>query len=143
MAGSALELLLTTLTAPVMMLLHSRFVAEVMLGRNSGWGPQRRAGDGEPFADVLRAHGVHTVVGILLAGIVGWNSPAALAWLAPVVVGLVLAAPLSWLGGLEAAGAALRRRGLLRVPEEGEPPAVVRAVGSPRCDAERSHGGRS
>jgi len=130
-AGTVLEIGLTTLMAPVMMLLHSRFVAEVLLGRSSGWGPQRRAGDGEPFVDVLRVHLGHTLVGIVAAGVVGWTSPTALQWLAPVVLGLVLAAPLSWLGGRVAAGEVLRRLGLFRVPEEAAPPAVV-------VEAERS-----
>lgn len=128
LVSTVLEIVLTTLAAPVMMLLHSRFVAEILMGRSSGWGPQRRDGDSEPFRQILRVHAGHTLVGIGVAAGVGWMSLEALAWLAPIVAGLVLAAPLSWLTGSTAAGAILHWLGLFRVPEEGDPPAVVRAV---------------
>ncbi|MEQ8817842.1 MAG: glucans biosynthesis glucosyltransferase MdoH [Thalassobaculum sp.] len=126
--GTLLEIVVTTLVAPVMMLLHSRFVAEILAGRNSGWGPQRRDGDGEPFGQVLRVHAVHTLVGIAAALAVAFVSLEALAWLAPIVVGLTLAVPVSWLSGRESAGQWLHRLGLFRVPEEADPPAVVAAV---------------
>src|SRR3546814_11134236 len=43
-----LELVVTTLVAPVMMLLPSRFVAAHLLRRRSLWGPPPRDGDGRP-----------------------------------------------------------------------------------------------
>jgi membrane glycosyltransferase len=127
-ASTVLEIVVTTLLAPVMMLLHTRFVLEILMGRSSGWGPQRRDGEGEPFAQILRVHAVHTVVGIAVAAGVGWISLEALAWLAPIIVGLTLAIPVSWLSGRESAGAFLRWVGLFRVPEEADPPAIVAAV---------------
>jgi membrane glycosyltransferase len=123
-----LELIVTTLIAPVMMLLHSRFVVDIILGRSSGWGPQRRGGDGEPFGQIVRVHAVHTLLGIAVAVGVGWVSVEALTWLAPIVIGLLLAIPMSWLSGRDSVGAILNWLGLFRTPEEGEPPAIVTAL---------------
>ncbi|MEQ8397280.1 glucans biosynthesis glucosyltransferase MdoH [Thalassobaculum sp.] len=123
-----LELVVTTLIAPVMMLLHSRFVLDIVLGRSSGWGPQRRGGDGEPFGQIVRVHAVHTLLGIAVVAGVGWVSVEALTWLAPIVLGLILAVPVSWLSGRDSVGAILRWLGLFRTPEEGEPPAIVMAL---------------
>ncbi len=129
LAGSTLlELILTTLVAPVMMLLHTRFVVEILIGRSSGWGAQRRDGDGEPFRQILRVHWLHTLLGVAVAVGVGWVSLEALAWLAPIIVGLLLAIPVSWLSGRESAGSFLYWIGLFRVPEEADPPAIVTAL---------------
>ncbi len=139
--STVLEIVLTTLVAPVMMLLHSRFVAEILAGRSSGWGPQRRDGDGEALGQVLRVHWAHTLVGITAALAVGVVSLEALAWLAPIVIGLALAVPVSWLSGRESAGAWLYRRGLFRVPEEADPPGVVAAVGRELGEGTRTGAG--
>lgn len=126
--STLLEIVLTTLIAPVMMLLHSRFVAEILMGRSSGWGPQRRDGDSEPIRQILQAHAGHTLIGLVAAAGIGWMSLEALAWLAPIVIGLILAVPVSWLSGSTAAGAVLRWLRLFLIPEEGDPPMVLRAV---------------
>jgi len=126
--GSLVELVITTLVAPVMMLIHTRFVGEILLGRSSGWGPQRRDGDGEPIGQILRVHTGHTVIGLATAIGVGALSLEALAWLAPIILGLVLAIPVSWLSGRRSMGTATRFLGLFRVPEEVVSPAVVQAL---------------
>lgn len=136
LASTLLELIITTLVAPVMMLLHSRFVAEILLGRSSGWGPQRRDGEGEPLGQVARVHAVHTLLGVAVALGVGTMSLEALAWLAPIVVGLMLSIPVSWLSGRPSVGGFLRWIGLFSVPEEADPPAIVTAV-----DHELAQGG--
>ena len=46
-------------------------------------------------------------------------------WMSPTILGLLLAIPLSWLSGQLAAGLALKRLGLLRTPEEFEPPPIA------------------
>jgi membrane glycosyltransferase len=68
------------------------------------------------------------VAGVALAGAATSISWAMLAWLAPAVVGMVLAAPLSKLVASGDVGRAIRRTGLLRTPEETTTPAVARSV---------------
>ena len=73
-------------------------------------------------------HWLHTLLGVAVAVGVGWVSLEALAWLAPIIVGLLLAIPVSWLSGRESAGSFLYWIGLFRVPEEADPPAIVTAL---------------
>jgi membrane glycosyltransferase len=61
-------------------------------------------------------------------------SPGLLAWLSPVVLGLVLAIPMSAITGRQGLGKAVRRLGLLMTPEEIEPPAVVRRANELTCE---------
>lgn len=126
MVGSTLlELLLSALYAPVLMLMQSRSVAEVLLGRDSGWSSQRRAEGQGSWAEAWRIHWGHTVAGILLAGLFAWLAPPLLPWLSPVLAGMLLAIPLSRLSGSTGLGRALARTGLLCTPEEEQPPAIV------------------
>jgi membrane glycosyltransferase len=120
------ELALSSLTAPVMMLMQSADVIGIMTGRDSGWKAQRRDDGSIPFRVVARHHRTHTLCGVALAVAAYAVSPVLLAWLAPVVFGLVLAIPVSALSGRQALGQAVRRLGLLATPEEIDPPAVLR-----------------
>ena len=52
-------------------------------------------------------------------------SPVLLAWIAPVVLGLVLAIPISVVTGWPELGKAVGRLGLLATPEEIEPPTQI------------------
>jgi membrane glycosyltransferase len=52
-------------------------------------------------------------------------SPPFLLWMSPVILGLVLAIPLSAVTGQPVWGRAFRRWGLLVTPEETAPPAVL------------------
>jgi membrane glycosyltransferase len=59
-------------------------------------------------------------------GVGAWLvSPWLLAWMSPVVLGLALAIPLAALTARRGAGLGLRRLGLLRTPEETQPPDIL------------------
>ena len=98
----------------------------IVTGRDAGWKAQRRDDGSIPLREVARRHRTHTFCGVVLAVAAYAVSPALLAWLAPVVLGLVLAIPVSAVTGRQALGKAVRRLGLLATPEEIEPPAVLR-----------------
>lgn len=123
--STLLEMVYSTLTAPVMMLLHTRFVGEILAGASSGWKPGKRTGEQAAIADVLRAHGGHMLIGLVSAVAIGWASLEALAVASPVIAGLVLSAPLTWAGSSPALGAALGRCRLFLIPEETNPPKVL------------------
>jgi membrane glycosyltransferase len=120
------EIVLSSLIAPVMMLMQSAEVMGIVTGRDVGWKAQRRDDGTIPFRAVARHHRAHTLFGMLLAVAAYTVSPELLAWLAPVVLGLVLAIPVSAVTGWQELGKAVRRLGLLATPEEIEPPAVLR-----------------
>jgi membrane glycosyltransferase len=119
------EIVLSSLIAPVMMLMQSAAVMGIVTGRDTGWKAQRRDDGSIPFRVVARRHRLHTLFGVVLAGAAYAVSPVALAWMAPVVLGLVLAIPVSAITGWQSVGMAVRRLGLLWTPEEIDPPAVV------------------
>ncbi|MGL4975016.1 MAG: glucans biosynthesis glucosyltransferase MdoH, partial [Bosea sp. (in: a-proteobacteria)] len=98
---------------------------EILLGRDTGWNPQRRDDGSIPLSDIIRRHKVHTILGVI-AGISAFMIATSLfAWMSPTILGLVLAIPLSWASGQLAIGLWLKKRRLLMTPEEGEPPAIA------------------
>ena len=120
-----LETVIAGLLAPVTMLTQSLDVFAILLGRDSGWNAQRRDDGTIPFAIVARLYAWHTAFGLTLAVASFLVSPYLLAWMSPVVVGQALAIPLAVFTSSSTVGRALRRLGLLRIPEEAEPPAVL------------------
>jgi membrane glycosyltransferase len=121
----ATETILTGLIAPVMMLSQSGAVCGILLGRDSGWQPQRRDDGSVPMRELARRYQHHTVLGLLLGGGAWTVSPYLALWMIPVVLGLVLAIPLAAVTGQRRVGWALRRIGLLCTPEETAPPGVL------------------
>jgi membrane glycosyltransferase len=126
-AGMSLlfEIIVSALIAPVMLLMQSAVVAGILTGRDVGWKTQRRDDGSIPLRAVARRHRGHTLFGLVLAIAAFAVSPRFLAWMSPVVVGLLLAIPLSAATGRQALGQMVRRLGLLVTPEETEPPVVL------------------
>ena len=112
------ETLLSIFLSPVMMLIQSRFVLDVFLGRDSGWNAQNRDAHAIPFGTLLRRHALHVVAGIgcgVLAFTISW---ATFLWFLPIVAGLVTAPVVSWATGLSSFGQWLRHVNVFRIPEE-------------------------
>ena len=124
-ASVSLEVILSALYAPILMMIQSRHVFEVFLGRDSGWKPQRRDGTGTTWSDAWHYHKRHMFLSCVTAVIVWFLSPPLLAWLSPALLGLFLAVPLSRASGSQRLGRWLARLALLRTPEEAETPALV------------------
>jgi membrane glycosyltransferase len=124
-AGLGLEILLSALAAPVMMVMHARFVIEVLAGRAVKWSAQQRDADRVSWAECWRVHGAQTGLGAALALGTAVAAPTLFWWLSPVVLGLLVAVPLSYLLGQADAGAWLQSKRLFATPEEGRAPAVL------------------
>jgi membrane glycosyltransferase len=124
----ALELLLSALLAPVMMLIHCGLVVNILAGRDSGWNPQRRGDQTLPWREVAYRHRWHVVVGLLLAFAGRSISWQMVAWLSPAAIGMVVAVPLSLFTGSARVGRWPRRMRLLQTPDEAVPPLVWRAL---------------
>ena len=121
--GLLVEILLSALVAPIMMLVQTHSVIQIVTGRDSGWDAQARDSDRVPWSILWRFHRRHMLIGVLLAVAAGAISWRLLAWMSPALVGLVLAVPLSAFMGNARVGRALARLGLLLTPEEAHPPA--------------------
>ena len=127
------EILLSALVAPVSMLVQSGSVAQILLGRDTGWNPQRRDDGSIPFGDIVRRHWWHTLLGLVAGASAFAIATSLFLWMSPTVIGLALAIPISWASGQLALGLGLRRMGLLATPEEAEPPAIAEAARA--CEA--------
>jgi len=125
LASVMLETVIAGIAAPVVMLTQSVDVVAILLGRDAGWNAQRRGDGSIPFRVLAQRYRRHTVLGLLLGG-AAWAVSLSLAlWMLPVVLGLTLAIPLAVASGQRGIGVALRRLGLLLIPEEMQPPAVL------------------
>jgi membrane glycosyltransferase len=120
-----LETVISALIAPTMMLMQSKAVAEILIGRDAGWQTQRRGEGGAQRTDLLRPYVWPTVLGIALAAGAYAVSIPLLLWMSPVVAGLILAVPIAAMTSQPGIGKRLRTLGLLLTAEERAPPPVL------------------
>ena len=125
-ASTLIEIVISAALAPIMMLIQSGSVAQIVSGRDTGWNPQRRNDGSIPFRSIARRHRAHALLGVITLFAAALISPSLVLWMSPTIAGLVLSIPLSWASGQLWLGLGMRRIGLLRTPEETSPPEVVR-----------------
>jgi len=130
--GAVVETLLSALYAPIMMMMQVRQVSEILIGQDSGWTTQSRKHARRPWGMLFRRHWLQMLSGIVVSVVLLYVSPPLFLWMAPALVGLVLALPLSAASGSVLLAKAARLLGLLTVPEEVNVPRVIAA----RDDAE-------
>nr|WP_269750497.1 glucans biosynthesis glucosyltransferase MdoH [Neptunomonas qingdaonensis] len=133
-----LEVILSALIAPIMMLIHSGAVMSILLGHDSGWNPQRRDDGSLPLKSLIYRHRWHMTVGIFLTVAAYFNSLVLLAWLSPAIAGMLLAVPLSMLTSSWTVGARVKKWGLLRTPDEAQRPAIRQAMDDTRVAYEEA-----
>jgi membrane glycosyltransferase len=127
--SSLVEILLSALVAPVAMVIQSGSVMGILLGRDTGWNPQRRDDGSIPLRDIIVRHRWHMLLG-LVAGVAAFAIATSLfLWMSPTILGLVLAIPISWASGQLGLGLALRERRLLATPEEASVPEIAARAG--------------
>lgn len=119
------ETLFSVLVAPVLAMLHSRFVICTLLGRKVNWGAQDR-GDAEiPWRTALRWHLGITVLGVVWAVLLWSKDRSLFWWLVPVLAGWVLSIPISAWTSKVGPGQWARAHGLFLIPEEVSPPPIL------------------
>jgi membrane glycosyltransferase len=135
--GSLFETLVSMLLAPSIMAAHTMMVLSIILGRAVGWGNQNRETDGTSWGDAIRFHSFQTLLGITWTGVAVWigylphykyDKPvnySFAAWMSPILLGLLLSAPVSVWTSRSRYGQALARRKILSIPEEINPPGVI------------------
>jgi membrane glycosyltransferase len=124
MASSLCGLLLGALLAPMLMLHHTRIVLSIFCGRAIGWGAQQRKAGG----NLVKTLGMEWPATLLGAGLALWTWAAHTGltlWLAPLWVPWVLSIPLNLIVSSAALGGLARRLGLLLVPTESAPEALL------------------
>ncbi|MGQ0456938.1 MAG: glucans biosynthesis glucosyltransferase MdoH [Hyphomicrobium sp.] len=124
-AGVMFETVYSMLIAPILMLTQTIGAIQILLGFDSGWSAQKRDDGRLPLAAALWFARWHMLIGFVVA-VIAWNvSPGLLAWMAPVVLGLVLAGPVAWYTSLKASAAS---RWALATMEDKAPPAILIAA---------------
>jgi membrane glycosyltransferase len=119
------EVIMSALLAPVMMLIQSGAVFQILAGRDTGWNPQRRDDGSIPLGDIIRRHRSHVALGAI-AGISAFLIATSLfAWMSPTILGLLLAIQISWASGQLSIGLWLKERGILLTPEETTRPPIA------------------
>lgn len=126
--GSVVELVISTLVAPIMMIAQSGIILSIFLGRDAGWMPQTRRSGSIPFLSALRFHAMHTLFGVALALVALMHSPTLAAWMSPILIALVFAAPISKVCGSAWLGRRMRKLYIMLTPQESTPPDILRTA---------------
>jgi len=122
------EQLFSMLLAPSMMLFHSTFVTQTLLGRSVSWNAQDRSERGVTFREAFRRQKWHLALGVAWGAAMLYLAPQFFWWLTPVLAGLFAGIPLTVWTSRTSAGRLFRRMGLLLTPEETAPPAEIAAL---------------
>ena len=121
-ASLLLEQLFSVLLAPTMMVFHSTFVVQTLLGKSVGWSAQSRSDRGVSLREAFARQKWHLAFGLVWGAAVLWLAPRFFWWLLPVLAGLVCGIALTAATSAAGVSRLTRRLGLLLVPEETEPP---------------------
>jgi membrane glycosyltransferase len=111
-----------------MMLFHSTFVTQTLLGRSVSWNAQDRSERGVTFREAFRRQKWHLALGVAWGAAMLYLAPQFFWWLTPVLAGLFAGIPLTVWTSRTSAGRLFRRMGLLLTPEETAPPAEIAAL---------------
>ncbi len=126
LGGVFLETFIFTLLAPVLMLFHTKFIVLTVCRQKISWGKQRRGRAGESgLGETFSAHWGHTLIGLIGWKVVGGIDSTLAFWMSPIFAGLICSIPLSYFTGSLDVGLALRREGLLKIPEESQPQPIL------------------
>ena len=124
-ASIILEIVVSTLFAPIRMWFHSQFVIVTLMGRQIKWGPQFRTDNEIGWRDATRLHGLATLLAFGWVFGMYWLNPTVSVWLLPVGISLLLAVPLSVYSSRLALGRLMRRWRLFLIPEEIRSPQII------------------
>ena len=137
-----LEILFSSLLAPIRMVFHSRFVVQNLLGRTVTWNSQGREDAETSWREALRHHGFDTLFASAWGTSLYLLNPDYFWWITPIIGALILSIPFSVLASRIDLGDRARAWGLFLIPEEKEAPAELRDLqadlnASNRADAAR------
>jgi membrane glycosyltransferase len=131
LVSALFEAIFAILLAPIMMLIHSRFVLSILFGRSVSWDAQSRGGHSISWSQTFRRTAGIVGAGAVWVGLTLWISPTFVFWLSPIFAGILLAPLLIRWTSSPRAGDRARRWKLFLVPSETSPPEEFRGVPDP------------
>jgi membrane glycosyltransferase len=124
--SAVIELLASMIMAPIVAVYVSVFLIGLLFGRSVTWSGQNRDRLGVTLGTAVKAMGLQTLIGVVLATIItGLIGGYAIFWALPVVAGLCLAIPFTVFTASQRFGYWTTRLGLFAIPEEGCLPRVL------------------
>lgn len=127
LAGASVELILTSILAPIMMMFQSKAVYEILVGADAGWPSTERDDDYMPVSVAFRASWWMVLSGAIVLYATYTYAPDLMLWTLPIAVPLVTAPLMISLTGNPVLGDGLKRLGLFTTPFEAHPESVIRA----------------
>jgi membrane glycosyltransferase len=121
-----LEILFSSLLAPIRMVFHSRFVVQNLLGRTVTWHSQGREDAETTWREAIRHHGFDTVFASAWGTSLYLLNPHYFWWVTPIIGALILSIPFSVYASRSNLGMRARALGLFLIPEETNPPPELR-----------------
>lgn len=133
--GNALtEFVFTTLLVPITSLVHTLFLARLLMGQSITWGTQARDGHEVPFSYALQRFWLQTLAGVAVIGAVWLKSPQHLPYALFAALGLAISIPFAVATASAAFGRLCTRLGIWQLPEERQPPEILRALKIPALE---------
>lgn len=120
-----LSILLSTLMAPLMMLYHTLFVANALMGRSVQWNAQSRDEVGLTWAEATADHLGVTLGGVAMLLLALAFIPDFVPWAMPLFAGILLSIPLAKMLASVYAGMWFRALGFFLSPIDANAPRVV------------------
>jgi len=129
-----IEQVFSVLLAPSMMLFHSTFVIQTLLGQSVSWTSQARTDRGETLREAFARQKWQLLFGVVWGALVLRLAPHFFWWVSPVLIGLLFGvAVTAWTSRVDL-GDLARRCGLLLVPEETRPAPELLALERAKAD---------
>ncbi|HEX5377235.1 MAG TPA: glucans biosynthesis glucosyltransferase MdoH [Phenylobacterium sp.] len=126
--GAALEMVMSMVMAPIMMVSHTRMLIQIFSGKDAGWHTQQREAGKLSWAEACSFHAWELRAGMVFAAALLARPDLALVF-TPIVAPLLFAPALSILTSRSDVGDKVRKVGFLLTPEElGAPAATVRRL---------------
>ena len=116
--STLIEIIIAIIVAPVMMVFHAYFVMSTFAGIKVSWNSQSRSGRGIPWNEAFKRTLLMTLTTIIWGSLSYWYATAFFWWLLPVLIGLVLSAPIIRYSGSFQLGRLFRSLGLFLTPSE-------------------------
>jgi membrane glycosyltransferase len=120
-----LEVVFSLLMTPIAWFNHTIFIISLALGKKGGWSAQTRDDHSTSVLKGLHQFWPHTIIGLVLAGILYFSHPETLPYGILFFGGLLFAIPLAVITSQPWLGRFMIRRRLLSLPEEIMPPAEL------------------
>lgn len=116
------EVVFSALMAPVMMLFHSAFVLQCLLGLKVNWGAQNRTDSGLSLLGCVKTYWWVTALGAVSTWACWTLLPEYFWWFSPILISWLAAIPLAWITTLPGLSAWAKKAGLFVIPEEHRVP---------------------